>query len=132
MLNPYLKSDKVEDKFDIRLRAYHFSSQIIKFCEKFPNKRVYWTIADQLLRSCTSIGANLIEAMASSSKRDFIKFYDIALKSANETEYWLWLLHDSRLNEIDVEEVEKYIAEVHEISCMIGKGLITLKGKSRS
>lgn len=132
MLNPYLKSDKVEDKFNIRLRAYRFSLQIIKFCEKLPNKRIYWTIVDQLLRSCTSVGANLIEAMASSSKRDFIKFYDIALKSANESEYWLWLFHDSQLSEIDIEEVEKYITEAHEISCMIGKSLITLKGKTRS
>ncbi|HRZ29331.1 MAG TPA: four helix bundle protein [Candidatus Paceibacterota bacterium] len=40
-----------------------------------------------MLRSATSIGANIIEARASSSKKDFIKFYEIALKSANETIY---------------------------------------------
>ena len=44
-------------------------------------------MTDQLLRSATSIGANVVEAKSASSKRDFIKFYEIALKSANETKY---------------------------------------------
>mgnify|MGYP003866386553 CR=1 FL=1 len=63
--------------------------------ETLPNKKVYWVISDQLLRAATSIGANIVEAKASSSKRDFIKFYEIALKSANETKYWLGLLRDA-------------------------------------
>jgi len=44
-------------------------------------------MTDQLLRSATSIGANVMEAKSASSKRDFIKFYEIALKSANEIKY---------------------------------------------
>src|SRR3989338_7830744 len=81
----------------IRYRAYQFSLSIIKFASRFPEKRVYWIIGDQLLRSATSIGANLIEAKSSSSRKDFIKFYVIALKSSNETRYWLSLLRDSNL-----------------------------------
>src|SRR3990167_6833371 len=80
---------------DVKVRAYDFSLEIIRFVNLFPNKRAFWIIADQLIRSATSVGANMIEAQASSSRRDFIKFYEIALKSSNEAQYWLNLLKDS-------------------------------------
>ena len=54
-------------------------------------------IADQLLRSATSIGANTVEAQAASRRKEFIKFYEIALKSANETKYWPNILGASLL-----------------------------------
>ena len=114
-------------KTNVRYRSYQFSLAIISFINKLPNKRVYWTIADQLLRSATSIGANLIEAKASSSKRDFIKFYEIALKSANETKYWLCLLRDGQL--VEKEKIVDLIEEVTQISKMIGSSLLTMKGK---
>jgi len=74
-------------KTELKYRCYYFSIQIIKFLGNLPEKKVYWVISDQLLRSATSIGANVVEAKSASSKRDFIKFYEIALKSANETKY---------------------------------------------
>ena len=58
---------------DLKIRTYQYSIQIIRFLETLLNKRTYWIIADQLLRSGTSIGANIIEAKSASSKRDFIK-----------------------------------------------------------
>lgn len=121
------KNHNLDLKSNLRYRTYKFSLEIIKFCSKFPNSRVYWVITDQLLRSATSIGANIFEAKSSSSKRDFIKFYQIALKSANETEYWLCLLRDSKLTEVN--EVEHLIGEVREISKMLGSSLLTMKGK---
>jgi len=84
-------------------------------------------MGDQLLRSATSIGANLFEAQSSSSKRDFIKFYEIALKSANETRYWLWLLRDAKLAEKQI--IQLNLNEVEEIANMIGSSLLTLKKK---
>lgn len=114
-------------KSNIRYRAYHFSLTIIDFVKDFPEKRVYWIIGDQLLRSATSIGANLFEAKSSSSKKDFIKFYEIALKSANETKYWLCLLRDSKLT--DREKTEQILKETNEISNMIGSSLLTMKGR---
>ena len=54
------------------------------------------TLVNQLLRSSTSIGANIIEAQAGRTKRDFTNFLTHALKSANETKYWLGLLRDAR------------------------------------
>lgn len=61
-----------------------------------------------------------MEAQAASSKKDFIKFYQIALKSANETRYWLGILKDA--TEIDKEKV-------NEISNILGASLLTLKGR---
>src|SRR3990167_6852991 len=86
------------DSFKRKLirRAYTYSLDIIRFIDLL-NKQdfVVQIIAKQLLRSLTSIGANIIEAQAASSKRDFINFLNHALKSANESKFWLGLLRDS-------------------------------------
>ncbi len=77
---------------DVKVRAHGFSLNIIRLVNAFPRQVGYKTIGDQLIRAATSIGANLIEAQAASSRRDFTNCYSIALKSANETKYWLSLL----------------------------------------
>lgn len=112
---------------DLKVRAYDFSLDIIRFVNQLPNKRAFWIIGDQLLRAATSIGANMIEAQASSSRRDFIKFYQIALKSANETRYWLSLIRDSY--ESLSPQCNKLLEETTEICNMLGASLLTLKGK---
>lgn len=114
---------------DVKVRAYNFSLDIIKLVNKLPNKRAFWAIGDQLIRAATSIGANMIEAQAASSRRDFIKFYQIALKSANETKYWLSLLIDSH-SELE-DECKKLLGEATEISNMLGSSVLTLKGKNK-
>jgi len=65
----------MEGKNDLKIRGYYFSIKIIKFLGSLPEKKVYWVIADQLLRSATSIGANIVEAKSSSSRKDFTNFY---------------------------------------------------------
>jgi len=113
--------------YDLKIRTYNYSIAIIKFLENMPNKRVYWVISDQLLRAATSIGANIIEAKSSSSKRDFIRFYEIALKSANETKYWLGLLRDA--TQTDRNKIEELLKEVNEISNILAASLLTMKKK---
>lgn len=125
--NVKTQSQNLNVKSNIKFRAYQFSLLIINFVGSFPEKRTYWVIADQLLRSATSIGANIVEAKSSSSKRDFIRYYEIALKSANETKYWLCLLRDSKL--IERNSVEKVLNEAIELSNMIGSSLLTMKKK---
>lgn len=127
MLNVKTQNHNLNLKTNVRYRAYQFSLRIIHFIDNLPNKRLYWIIGDQLLRSATSIGANLIEAKSSSSKKDFIKFYEIALKSANETEYWLYLIRDGKL--IVESSLNDLINEIKEISKMIAASLLTLKNK---
>lgn len=114
---------------DLNLRTYKFSLDIISFVNTLPNKRAFWVLGDQLLRCVTSIGANIIEAKASSSRREFIKFYEIALKSANESLYWLSLLKDS-YNGLR-NKCEPLINEAEEICKMLGSSILTLKGKRK-
>jgi len=65
-----------------------------------------------------------VEAKSSSSRRDFIKFYEIALKSANESKYWFGLLRDATQS-----DVNDLLSELEEISKMLGASVITLKNK---
>ena len=119
----------MNNKEEVKYRAYKFSIKIVRFVASLPNQRVYWVISDQLLRSATSIGANIIEAQAASSKKDFIRFYEIALKSANETKYWLGILRNG--TEIDKQEVKQFLEEAKEIANILGASLLTLKGKKK-
>ncbi len=70
---------------DVRGRSYAFSLQIISLADTSLEKTSSKIIMGQLIRSATSIGANLVEAKASSSRIEFKRFFEIALKSANET-----------------------------------------------
>lgn len=74
--------------------SIEFSLEIIDFCEFLKNEKKY-VLADQLLRSGTSIGANIHEAQSAESRMDFIHKLKIAAKEASETEYWLILCNRS-------------------------------------
>ncbi|EKD91223.1 MAG: hypothetical protein ACD_30C00039G0030 [uncultured bacterium] len=114
-------------KSDLRDRCFKFSLDIIALADTLPNKRSAWIITDQLIRSATSVGANLVEARASSSRLEYKKFYEIALKSSNETKYWLGLLRDAHL--ADEKVINKLLEEITEISNMLAAGVIKLKQK---
>src|SRR3989344_3569140 len=109
-------------KSDLKTRCYQFSLRLIGFIETLPNQRVCWIIADQLLRSGMSMGANLVEATSSSSRLEFKKFHEIALKSANETKYWLGLLRDS--GKADRDKINELLKEVTEIANMLAAGIL--------
>jgi four helix bundle protein len=112
-------------KTNLRERCYKFSLDIISLADVLSNKRSSQIISDQLIRSATSIGANLAETKASSSRLEFKKFYEIALKSANETKYWLELLKDAKL--VDNKSIDKLLNEVTQIANMIARAVIKLK-----
>ncbi|MFA7394910.1 MAG: four helix bundle protein [Candidatus Paceibacterota bacterium] len=114
----------------LRERTYNFTLKVINLSSKLPNNRASWIISDQLIRSASSIGANYVEAQAVSSRLEYKKFFEISLKSANETKYWLSLLKDAKI--IDREKVEPLIKEVDEICKMLGQSVITLKSKVSS
>ena len=108
-------------------RCFNFSLRIIALLDILPNKRSSWVIGDQLMRSATSVGANLTEGKAASSRLEFKKFYEIALKSANETKYWLGLLNESSL--ADGKMLNPLQAEITEIANMLASAVIKLKQK---
>ncbi len=110
---------------DIRQRAYDFSLMVINFTKDFPYKGNYLIFANQLVRSATSIGANLVEAKSSSSRKDFARYHEIALRNSNETKYWLSLLKDAKL--VDDGKTLPIIGENEEISRMICASLKTIR-----
>ncbi len=74
------------------MRVIDFSVSTMKVCKELRKDPVLWSICDQLIRSATSIGANINEAQGTASKKDFANYFQIALKSARETRYWLQVL----------------------------------------
>jgi four helix bundle protein len=121
--------NNIEFKQKLISRAFRVSRKVIALVDKFPNKRSAWIISDQLLRSITSIGANIIEAQAASSKRDFVNFLNHALKSGNEAKFWLALSKD--VAPIEKEEIETLLKEVNELVRILGSSIATLKGKKK-
>ena len=114
---------------NIKYRSYDFSLRIIDFLELLPKTYVYQVLGRQLLRAATSIGANIIEAQAGRTKRDFTNFYTIALKSANETKYWLAILKEKSQAGEGKSVAEELLKEAVEISNMLGASVLTLKRK---
>ena len=120
------------DNQDFKTKLIHrsklFSINIWKLLDSFPEKNFsFEIIGKQILRSATSIGANIVEAQASSSKKDFINFLHHALKSANETIYWLELILESgNVKNINIENLLK---ENRELANILGSVILTLKGR---
>lgn len=122
-----MKNDKEKFKNEFKVRIYKFILKLVKIVDSLPKETSSEIFAKQILRSSTSIGANHIEAQAASSKKDFINFFHHALKSANETKFWLAILKDS--GKIKVAEAEALLREATEISNILGASLLTMKDK---
>lgn len=90
----------MEKSYKIKERSFDFALSIIALYKEL-NIKSEFVLSKQLLRSGTSIGANVHEASAASSKRDFLNKMSIASKEARETEYWLKLLSESNLVEMN-------------------------------
>ncbi|MGB2706474.1 MAG: four helix bundle protein [Candidatus Omnitrophota bacterium] len=118
-------------KFKIKLkdRAYNYSIKIIEFLDTLNKDFSTQAITHQLLRSSTSIGANIIEGQAASSKRDFANFLNHSLKSANESLYWLGLLRDAK--KIKDSKLDDLFSETKELANILGASLLTIRGKNK-
>lgn len=102
--------------------SFDFALQIISFSEQLEQRRKF-AIANQILRSGTSIGANISEAQNSESKLDFIHKLKIAAKEAEETEYWLSLCKYAD----NYPFQEDLLDQVHEIQRLLTSIIITSK-----
>lgn len=109
------------NKFDIYDRVTNFAVKIINFSEKLSSNFSARTIAKQLLRSATSIGANLQEADGAVSTNDFLHKLGISRKESLETQYWLGLIEKAKLikNENNIKELKSLCTESEEISKII-------------
>ncbi|WP_299252119.1 four helix bundle protein [uncultured Aquimarina sp.] len=101
----------------IEERSFQFALKIIRLV-KFLRESKEYVFADQILRSATSIGANVAEAGAGQSKKDFISKMAIASKEARETRYWLRLLNESDLVNINLSS---HLDEINQIINILTK-----------
>ncbi len=108
-------------------KSYAFALEIINVYKFLCSTPKEYVLSKQLLRSGTSIGANVNEAMSSESKRDFIHKLGIALKEARETSYWLYLLKDAQY--LNPDEANKIINLCKELIRIISSIILTTKQK---
>jgi four helix bundle protein len=101
-------------KSDVPDRAFEFAKRIVRLCQTLDGKPgVGRTLSRQLIRSGTSVGANVEEGQASQSRADFVAKYSIACKEARETLYWLRLLGATDV--IDPDRLQSLLQECHEL-----------------
>jgi four helix bundle protein len=111
----------------IQTKTFAFAIRIINASKFFQNEKQEYILSKQMLRSGTSIGANIAEGIGAQSKADFISKFTIAYKEARETSYWLRLLFAT--NYLSKEMSDSLIYDAEEICRIIGKIEITSKAK---
>ncbi len=116
-------------KQQFKKRCFDFSINCINLGEILRSERKNWPLVDQLIRSSTSIGANIVEGGNSTSRKEFINYFQIALKSASETLYWLALLKE--INPKQAEKVNNLIKECTELKKLISTIIINTKNNSK-
>ena len=77
-------------------KSKHFSVRVVRLYKYLTETKREYVMSRQLLKSGTSVGANIVEGQYASTKKDFLNKLQIALKECNETEYWLELLHETK------------------------------------
>lgn len=106
----------------VLVKSLLFAVDIVKFSDiLYGNKK--WKIADQILKSGTSIGANIREAQNAESKSDFIHKMKISAKEIEETQYWLELINKA----YEEYDVEKYQVKLNEIAKIVNAIISTSK-----
>ena len=105
-------------------KSMDFATKVVLFYEEFSKSKKDTTIAKQLLRSATSVGANINEAIYGNSKADFISKLHISLKETGESIYWLTLLKRTNLITYDFD---KMLSLAEEIKRMLIASLNTAK-----
>ena len=122
-----MTDQKEKFKKEFIKRLIKFSVDVLDLSKELKKDRNLWPVTDQLVRSSTSVGVNVVEAKSSHSKKDYIKFFEIALKSANETKYWFLVLIES--NSFDKSKLERLLNEVTEIANILASSILTMKGR---
>jgi len=120
-----LKTDNV-----VQEKSYAFALRIINLYKFLKNNKNEYALSKQILRSGTSIGANIEEAIGAQSKKDFISKISVAYKEARETHYWIRLLCDSHY--IDRKQADSLLEDCVEIQKIIGSIQRTVKNKKNN
>lgn len=118
-----MKSDNI-----IQIKSYAFAVRIIKVYQFLSNEKKEFVLSKQLLRSGTSIGANIEEAIGGQSGKDFFAKLTIAYKEARETHYWIRLLKDT--NYLTKEQSESLLEDITELLKIIGSIQKTIRSNN--
>jgi four helix bundle protein len=110
---------------DIKYRCYNFSIKTVKYLRSKKWDSFSLIAAKQVMRSAMSVGANVVEAANSSSKNEFKRYYEIALKSGTETKYWLCILRDGF--DCKDEEIKELLKECDEVCKILAASILTIK-----
>jgi four helix bundle protein len=110
---------------DIRNRTFAFACRVARLCLDVRTQPGIRPIVEQLLKSCTEIGANLEEAKAGSSRRDFVRYLEISLREARETVYWLRIFLALQLG--PTREVQDLRGEAEQIARILGAIVVSSK-----
>ena len=101
---------------NIQEKSFRFAIRIVKLCKFLRTEHKEFTLSNQLLRSGTSIGANIMEAQNAQSRADFLSKLNIALKEATETKYWLRLLEATDyMTKVEFDSVFPDCVEIEKI-----------------
>ena len=93
----------------LRTKSKEFAKQVVFICRKLKTNHVEHVLVNQLLRSGTSVGANIHEAQYAQGSKDFISKFEISLKECNESDYWIELLYETNcLSKEDFDSCWKY------------------------
>jgi len=108
-----MKTDNI-----VQSKTYSFAVRIVKVYQYLSHEKKEFILSKQLLRSGTSIGANVEEAIGGQSRKDFFAKLTIAYKEARETHYWIRLLTDTSY--ISKEQSQSLLSDIEEILKIIG------------
>ena len=114
---------------DIRNRTFVFACAVAKVALQIEPRPGLRCIVDQLLRAATSVGANLEEAKAGSSRREFIRYVEISLREAREATYWLRICAVLQVG--PAEELRQLAGEASQISRILGSIVVKTKLRAR-
>jgi four helix bundle protein len=109
----------------LKEKSYAFALRVVKLYKYLAFETKEFVLSKQILRSGTSIGANIVEGNRGQSKMDFVHKLSIALKEADETEYWLNLLRDGDF--ITTTQAESLLADCLELQKMLTSSIKTAK-----
>ena len=101
----------------IQEKSFRFAVRIVNLCKYLQAEKKEYVLSKQVMRSGTSIGANVAEAQQAQSRPDFISKLNVSLKEAYETNYWLRLLHETQY--LSQEAFESIIADCSEIEKLL-------------
>ncbi len=110
----------------LKNKSYVFAIRIVKLSQHLQNERAEFVLSKQILRSGTAVGALIREAEFAQSKPDFSHKMNIALKEANETEYWLNILKDT--DYLELKLFENLQSDCKELIAMLVSSVKTSKG----